>query len=60
MLTGYSVSPLGPGCDEFGDQGLAEITRVRVGGLPAERDMHFRPVRLSQVEAHAIRHGSGP
>jgi hypothetical protein len=25
VLTGYCVSPLGPDCDEFGDQGLAEI-----------------------------------
>jgi hypothetical protein len=37
VLTGYCVSPLGRDCDEFGDQGLAEIARVRVGGLPPER-----------------------
>ena len=60
VLTGYCVSPLGPDCDEFGDQGLAEIARVRVGGLPPERDVHFEPMRLSEVEAHVTRHGFGP
>ena len=60
VLTGYCVSPLGPDCDEFGDQALGEITRIRVRGLPPERDLHFQPVRLSQVEAHVARCGYGP
>jgi hypothetical protein len=60
VLTGYCVSPLGPDCDEFGDQGLAEIARVRVGALPPERDLYFQPVRLSRVKAHVARHGYGP
>jgi hypothetical protein len=60
VLTGYCVSPLGPDCDEFGDQALAEIALVRVRGLPPERDLHFRPVRLSQVKAHVARYGYGP
>ncbi len=60
VLTGYCVSPLGPDCDEFGDQGLAEIARVRVGGLPPERDLHYEPMRLSQVEAYVARRGFGP
>jgi hypothetical protein len=60
VLTGYCVSPLGPDCDEFGDQGLAEIARVRVSGVPPERDLHFEPMRLSEVEAHVARHGFGP
>jgi hypothetical protein len=54
VLTGFCVSPLGPDCDEFGDQALAEIARGRVGGLPPERDLHFQPVRLSHVEAHML------
>jgi Protein of unknown function (DUF2958) len=60
VLTGYCMSPLGPDCDEFGDQALAEIARVRVGGLPPERDLYFRPVRLSKVEAKVARCGYGP
>jgi hypothetical protein len=61
VLTGYCVSPLGPDCDEFGDQALlAEIARVRLRGLPPERDLHFEPMRLSEVKAHVARHGFGP
>ena len=59
VLTGC-VSSLGPDCDEFGDQGLAEIAGVRLGGLPPERDLHFEPMRLSEVEAYVARHGFGP
>jgi hypothetical protein len=59
VLTGYCLSPLGPDCDEFGDQGLAEIAQVRVGGLPPERDLHFQSVRLSRVQAHVARYGYG-
>jgi hypothetical protein len=60
VLTGYCVSPLGRDCDEFGDQGLAEVARVRLGGLPPEPDLHLEPMRLSEVEAHVARHGFGP
>jgi Protein of unknown function (DUF2958) len=60
VLTGYCLSALGPDCDEFGDQALAEIAAVRVHGLPPERDLHFEPMRLSQVEAHIAQRGHGP
>jgi hypothetical protein len=60
VLTGYGASPLGPDCDEFGDQALAEISGVRVHGLPPERDLHFEPMPLSEVEAHIARRGYGP
>jgi hypothetical protein len=60
VLTGFCPSPLGPDCDEFGDQPLAEIARVRVGGLPPERDLYFESGRLSEIEAHLAGHGSGP
>ena len=60
VLTGYCVSPLGPDCDEFGDQGLAEIAAVRLRGLPPERDLHFEPMRVSEMVAHLARHGYGP
>ena len=60
VMTGYCVSPLGPDCDEFGDQGLAEVAAVRLGGLPPERDIHFEPMRLSEIEAQVARHGYGP
>jgi hypothetical protein len=52
VVTGYCISPLGPDCDEFGDQALTEIAAVRVHGVPPERDLHFEPVRLSELEAH--------
>jgi hypothetical protein len=60
VLTGFCVSPLGPDCDEFGDQPLAEIARVRVAGLPPQRDLYFEARRLSEIEAHLARNGSGP
>jgi hypothetical protein len=60
VLTGFWVSPLGPDCDECGDQPLAEIARVRVAGLPPERDLYSKPRRLSEIEPHLARHGSGP
>ena len=60
VLTGFCVSPLGPHCDECGDQPLAEIARLRVAGLPPERDLPFEPRRLSEIEAHLARHRSGP
>jgi hypothetical protein len=60
VLSGFCVSPLGRDCDEFGDQSLAEIARVRVAGLPPERDLYFEARRLSEIEAHLACHGSGP
>ena len=60
VLTGYCVSPLGPDCDEFGDQALATIAAVRVHGMPPDRDLHLKPLRLSQVEARVARYGYGP
>jgi hypothetical protein len=59
-LTGYCLSPLGRDCDEFGDQALAEIAAVRLRGLPPERDIHFEPMRLLEVEAYVARLGLGP
>jgi hypothetical protein len=60
VVTGYCVSALGSDCDEFGDESLTEIARVRVHGLPPERDLHYPPTRLSDVQAHVVRHGCGP
>jgi Protein of unknown function (DUF2958) len=60
VLTGYCVSPLGPQCDEFGDTALAELARVRVAGLPPERDLYFEPTPLSQVLDRLRRTGCGP
>jgi hypothetical protein len=60
VLTGHCVSPLGPDCDEFGDQAVTEIAAVRVHGVPPERDLHFEPMRLSEVAAHIARSGYGP
>ena len=59
-MTGYCVSALDERFDEFGDQGLGEIASVRLLGLPPERDVHFEPVRVSQVKEHVARHGYGP
>jgi hypothetical protein len=56
--TPYCVSPFGQECDEFGDQGLTDIARVRLGGLPPEGDLHLELVPRSAVEAHVARHGS--
>jgi hypothetical protein len=60
VLTGYCLSPLGRDCDEFGDLALAEIAAVRLRGLPPERDIHFEPMRLLEVEAYVARLGLGP
>lgn len=48
-LFGYCVSPLGPDCDELGYASLQELTELRVRGLGIERDLHFKPVPLSEV-----------
>jgi hypothetical protein len=51
VLSGYCVSPLEPRFDAFEDASLQEIAAVRLNGLPPERDLHFRPLRLSELEA---------
>lgn len=50
VLTGYCISPLGPECDEWGDQDIASIARAPFP-LPIERDIHWEPKRLSQIIA---------
>ncbi len=56
-LTGYCVSSLGPDCDEHGDMGADEIEQLRVPpfGLPLERDLHFEPMRESELLARLAR-----
>ena len=48
---GYCVSALGPDCDELGYLSFGELKKLRFPpfGLPAERDRHFRPVKLSAI-----------
>lgn len=53
---GYTVSALGPDCDELGYASLSELESARFaltpGGrpvLPVERDRHFRPGPLREV-----------
>lgn len=51
-LSGYCVSPLGPDCDEHGDMGADELEDLRSPppfGLPVERDLHFEPIRESEL-----------
>lgn len=52
VMTGYCISPLGPDADEWGDQGIKEVAEVTPGpfGLPIERDIHFKPMRLSEIK----------
>lgn len=53
---GFVVSPLGPDCDELGYVSLSEIeaTTNRLG-LHMERDIHWKPTPLSQVQSGAAR-----
>ena len=51
MLSGYSLSQLQPSLDAFEDASLQEIASVRVRGIPLERDLHFRPLRLRALQA---------
>ena len=47
---GYVVSPLGPDCDEWGYFYLPELIEIRgPGGLSLERDMHFKPTKVSEL-----------
>ncbi len=49
-LFGYTVSPLGPDCDEWGYASLSELASVRNRlGLGIERDIHFRPCAFSEI-----------
>jgi hypothetical protein len=54
IFFGYTISPLGPDCDEWGEMSYNEFaaTDLRLGGimLPAiERDCHFTPAPLAEV-----------
>lgn len=50
VLSGYCVSALGPDCDEMGDQGLLELCQpLGPFGLPVERDLSFRPIKLDTL-----------
>lgn len=50
-LTGYVLSPLGPDADEWGDAPIGEMANVKGPfGLPIERDIHFKPMRLSEIQ----------
>lgn len=51
VLTGFCMSPLGPDCDEFGDQSLEEFAGLRAIGLPPERDLYFEPRSLRQIRS---------
>lgn len=53
VVTGHVLSALGPDCDEFGDASMNELAalRARPFGLPVERDIHFTPMRLSELRA---------
>ena len=60
LVTGYCVSALDERFDEFGDQDLVSIAEVRLLGLPPERDLHFRPRRVSEIRTHVTERGYGP
>ena len=48
----YTVSPLGPDCDEWGYASLKELQSVRNRfGLPLERDLWFTPTKMSEIFA---------
>lgn len=40
---------------EFGYFSLSEMEAINVGGLPMERDLYFKPKRLSEVKAELMR-----
>lgn len=52
-VSGYCRSALGPDCDEHADMGADEIESVRTPmlRLPLERDVHFKPMRESELLA---------
>jgi len=49
LFFGYVVSPLGADCDELGYFSLTELESVRVRGLRVERDLYFKPTKLSEL-----------
>jgi hypothetical protein len=50
IFFGYCLSPFGPGEDEWGNTSLRELESVRGPlGLGIERDLHFRPTKISEV-----------
>jgi hypothetical protein len=54
VVTGVIVSPAGPAFDgSLGDTNLEEVaTTPGPGlGLPLERDLHFEPMRVSEIRA---------
>lgn len=51
ILSGYMISPLGPDCDEEGDTAIEELANLRP--LPVERDLYWKPQRLSEIRAGA-------
>lgn len=55
VLSGYGISPLAPHFDAFEDASIAEIARVRAGGLPVERDLHFTAMTVKDIEARIAR-----
>ena len=44
-MFGYTVSPQGSDCDEFGYTALSELQSVRI----MERDMHFQPTKMGEL-----------
>ena len=50
VMTGFCLSPLGPDCDEWGDESLDAVAALRTPfSIPPERDLHFEPMRLSEI-----------
>jgi hypothetical protein len=53
VVSGVCVSPLDPRFDGFEDANLVEIATTRAPGvgLPIERDLRFRPMTCTAIEA---------
>jgi hypothetical protein len=60
VMTGLCLSGLGSDCDEWGDESLDAVAATRVLGLPPERDLHFRPMRRSQLTEQLRETGCTP
>lgn len=50
LFFGFVVSPLGKDCDEWGYFTLRELESVEVRHLHVERDLYFRPTKMSDLE----------
>jgi hypothetical protein len=52
QLFGYTVSPLGPDCDEWGYSSLAQLARLalRTGTPAIERDQAFEPTPVGECD----------